>query len=81
MSYRLTNISGGQIVCDLAVGGKTLRLNNKQTKTIKNTEITPHIINLVTRGLIVSEEILVETKVNKKETVSNSKKRKGGVTL
>ena len=48
MSYKLTNISGGQIVCDLAVEGKTLRLDNKQTTTIKDSEITPHIKNLVT---------------------------------
>lgn len=79
MSYKLTNISGGQLVCDLAVEGKTLRLNNKQTKTIKDTEMTPHIKNLVTKGLILSEEISVGvTKTTKKNTVQkeNSKKEK-----
>lgn len=77
MSYKLTNISGGQIVCDLAVEGKTLRLDNKQTKTIKDTEITSHIENLAIKGLIVSEYISVETKSNKKEAVQkNSKKEK-----
>lgn len=69
MSYKLTNISGGQIVCDLAVEGKTLRLNNKQTKTIEDIEMTPHIENLVTKELMVSEVVLVEeTKATKKRS-------------
>ena len=67
MSYVLTNISGGQIVCDLAVKGKTLRLDIKQTKTIKDTEITPHIKNLVSKGLILSDQVSLETKNKKKK--------------
>ena len=55
--FRLTNISGGQIVCDLVGEDNTLRLDNKQTKTIKDIEITPHINNLVKKGLILSEEV------------------------
>ena len=70
MSYKLTNISGGQIVCDLAVEGKTLRLNNKQTKTIEDIEMTPHIENLVTKELMVSEVVLVD-----EETTKSTKKR------
>lgn len=69
---KLTNISGGQIVCDLATEGKTLRLNNKQSKTIKNTEITKHIKTLVTKGLILSETVSEETKTTKKDTVKNN---------
>ena len=76
MSVKLTNISGGQIVCDLAVAGKTLRLNNRQSKTIKDTEITPHIKNLVTKGLILSEEVVVTPQVTKKETTSTRSKKK-----
>lgn len=75
MSYKLTNISGGQIVCDLAVQGKTLRLNNKQSKTIKETEITPHIKNLVSKGLILSEGVS-QPQVTKKTTASKSSKEK-----
>lgn len=75
MSVKLTNISGGQIVCDLAVAGKTLRLNNKQSKTIKDTEITPHIKNLVIKGLILSEEV-VTPQATKKETTSTRSKKK-----
>lgn len=70
MSYKLTNISGGQIVCDLAVKGKTLRLNNRQSKTIKDTEITNHIKNLVSKRLVLSEQISVEeVKTIKKKAV------------
>ena len=77
MSYKLTNISGGQIVCDLAIKGKTLRLNNKQSQTIKDNEITPHIENLVNKGLILSEKVSEETKVTtKKTTVSKNSKEK-----
>ena len=72
MSVKLTNISGGQIVCDLAVDG-TLRLNNKKSKTIKDTEITPHITNLVKKGLILSEQVSQETKTNKKSTQKSDK--------
>lgn len=57
MSYKLTNISGGQIVCDLAVKGKTLRLDNRKSMTISDKEITPHIKNLISKGLILSEEV------------------------
>lgn len=57
MSYKVTNISGGQLVCDLAVEGKTLRLNNKQSETIKDSEITKHLEVLATKGLILLEKI------------------------
>lgn len=75
MSVKLTNISGGQIVCDLAVQGKTLRLNNKQSKTIKDNEITSHIQNLVVKRLILSEEVTTP-QVTKKETTSTRSKKK-----
>lgn len=76
--FRLTNISGGQIVCDLVGEDNTLRLDNKQTKTIKDIEITPHIKNLVKKGLILSEEVqLEEPNATKKSSVQkNSKKVK-----
>lgn len=72
LSYKLTNISGGQIVCDLAVKGKTLRLNNNQSETIKDNEITPHIKNLATKELILIEEVKAIPK-NKKTTGKSSK--------
>lgn len=78
MSYKLTNISGGLIVCDLAVVGSTLRLNNRQSKTIKDSEITPHINNMINKGLILSTVVSeMEAKVIKQNTVTkNSKKVK-----
>ena len=74
--FRLTNISGGQIVCDLVGEDNTLRLDNKQTKTIKDIEITPHINNLVKKGLILSEEVqLEESNVTKKNSVQKNSKK------
>lgn len=76
MSYNLTNISGSQIVCDLAVKGKTLRLNNKQTETIKENEITPHIRNLMNKGLILIKEVHTsEPKAIKKTTKKVEKEK------
>ena len=74
-SYKLTNKSGGLIVCDLAVEGETLRLNNNQTKTIKDTEITPHIKNLVAKGLVLSELVQTRTRTRKKNTQQMSKEK------
>lgn len=50
---KLKNISGGQIVCDLA-DGEVLRLNNNQSATFSDKQITKHIKNLVTKGLLMS---------------------------
>ena len=72
MSYKLTNISGGQLVCDLAVAGKTLRLNNRRNTTIKDNEITQHIENLESKGLILIEYVSDETKTTKKKTTRKS---------
>lgn len=71
--YKLTNKSGGQLVCDLAVQGKTLRLDNKKSQTIKENEITPHIKNLVSRGLILSEEVVQPQQTKKNTTPKSSK--------
>ena len=76
MSYKLTNISGGQIVCDLAVKGSTLRLDNKKSQTIKDSEITPHINILVSKGLIICEEISVEIHSKKSTVKKDSNKQK-----
>ena len=55
MSYKLTNISGGQIVCNLA-SGATLRLDNRGVQTIKNTDITEHLLNLEKLGYMKCEK-------------------------
>lgn len=75
MFYKLTNISGGLVVCDLVTKGKTLRLRNRQVETLEDTEITPHIKNLVSKGKILSEEI-AETQPKKSTVRKNSNKEK-----
>lgn len=75
--YKLTNISGGQIVCDLAVEGETLRLDNKKSETIRESKITPHINNLVEKKLILMEEVSIpETKTTKNTAKKSSSKEK-----
>ena len=72
MSYKVTNRTGGQLVCDLAVEGKTLRLNNRQNTTINDNEITQHLKTLESKGLILIEYVSDETKNNKKKTTRKS---------
>lgn len=66
--FKLTNISGGLLVCDLAGESKTLRLKNRQFTTVEDSEMTPHINRLVDLGLVLSEEVSNETKATKKST-------------
>lgn len=70
MAVRLTNKSGGLIVCDLA-DGTTLRLNNKASDTIEDSAVTKHIKNLVTKGLLLSKEVKSETAEKRKEEKKN----------
>lgn len=79
MMYKLTNNSGGQIVCDLAKGG-TLRLNNKKSITVNETEITKHIQNLMASGAILSEQVNVnsETNTNNNNTAKKVPTQKSG---
>lgn len=75
MSYKITNISGGQLVCDLAVKGTTLRLDNKKSKTIKDNEITPHIQNMMNKKLVLIEKVEIKS-TKKKDTTKKSSKEK-----
>lgn len=73
--FKLTNISGGQVVCDLKVPKgeepKTLRLNNKQSMLVEESEITQHIDRLVSKGLFLKEEVKAKQqavpKINKEK--------------
>ena len=76
MLYKITNISGGQVVCDTAVKGKTLRLNHKQSETIKSTEMTPYIERQIKMGIFLSEVVSEETKPTKTTVSKNSNKEK-----
>lgn len=67
MSVKLTNNAGGQIVCDLK-DKSTLRLNVKQSTTVQDEQITKHIENLVTKGLLLSEPIAEPKTVGEEKT-------------
>lgn len=64
---KLTNKSGGLIVCDLKSKNKnnvkTLRLNNNQSTTCSEDEITKHIENLISKGLVRKDVIKSTEKV------------------
>lgn len=70
---KLTNIMGGQLVCDLATEGKTLRLDDRQSETINENEITPHILHLEECELILIEEVSVETPKEKTKKTTAKK--------
>lgn len=50
--YSIQNVSGGLLVCSLKDPSKTLRLNNKETTTISDKEVTPYLENLAVKGYI-----------------------------
>lgn len=72
---RLKNISGGQIVCDLA-DGKTLRLDNKQEDTFNEKQVTKHIKNLVKKGLFLSSKVVEKQSTSATEKEKSAKKEK-----
>ena len=72
---KLTNISGGLLVCDLK-DGSTLRLNNRQSKTFKKEVITNHIRNLVSNRLLRIEEVKEPKQTIKQATEKVVKKEK-----
>lgn len=76
MSMKLTNVSGGQLVCDLANDGGTLRLNNKETKIVKDNEVTNHITRLIEQGLVLSKKVVEPKQPTKKEVAKNGNKEK-----
>lgn len=81
-TVNLTNKSGGLIVCDLkGVNGKnirTLRLKNNQSETCREDEVTPHIENLIAKGLVRREDIKTAEKSESGEK-TETKKGKGEV--
>lgn len=58
MSYIITNVSGGQLVCSLKDPKKTLRLDNKESSDLINDkEITPYLENLSKKGYIKMKKV------------------------
>lgn len=75
----LINRIGGQLVCDLN-SGETLRLNNKESATIKDSEITGYLECLIQKGLVVSN-VVKEPKTQKKSKNTTIKEVKNNVKL
>lgn len=61
----ITNKSGGQLVCDLA-NGDTLRLNNNESITVSEENITSHLRHLEVKGLVT-----IRTKPKAKKVTNN----------
>lgn len=64
--YKITNLTSGEIVCNLATKGKTLRVESKSTQTIEDTEMTPYLFNIENKGLIMCTHTKDTPKVSKK---------------
>lgn len=75
MSIKLTNNCGGQLV-DTLKSGTTLRLNNRESITVDNTELTPHIETLISKGLVLSDEVpsMVEESTEEEKPTSHKKR-------
>ncbi len=76
MSYKVLNISDGQLVCDLA-NGETLRLNMKEDKTVADSDITDYLLHLESIGRV--KMIKIEEQVEEsapKKTPKKSQKDK-----
>lgn len=50
--YRVTNISGGQLVCTLADGKTTLRLDNKKSEEVSEKNMTPYLRSIEKKKLV-----------------------------
>ena len=75
MFYTVTNLVNGQLVCDLATEGKTLRLNSRETIIISEDDFTAHIKNLSEKGIVKVTELVEETSDNKKTYNKKTKEK------
>ena len=75
MTIKITNKTGGLLVCDLA-GGETLRANAGQTVEIREDQITGHLNNLVEKGLVLKEVVPEHLITENKEVSGKSKEKK-----
>lgn len=62
--YKITNISSGEIVCNLAKGD-TFRIASQSTQNVEDTEMTPYLFNIENKGLIMCNHIN-DNKMSKK---------------
>ena len=75
MSYKILNISDGQLVCDLA-SGDTLRLNMKEDKTIADSDITDYLLHLESIGRVKMIKIEEQVEEPVRKTPKKSQKDK-----
>lgn len=55
--FRVTNISGGMLVCTLADGKTTLRLKDGKHEDIKESQMTKYLRDIEKKKLVKVEDI------------------------
>lgn len=55
--FRVTNISGGMLVCTLADGKTTLRLKDGKHEDIEDGLMTKHLRNIEKKKLVTVEDL------------------------
>lgn len=75
MSYKILNISDGQLVNDLA-SGETLRLDMKEDKTISDSDITDYLRHLESIGRVKITKIEEQVEEPVRKTPKKSQKDK-----
>lgn len=53
--YRVTNISGGQLVFNLPVSGETVRFDNREDFQIQDADKEGYLTNLESKNLVKCE--------------------------
>ena len=71
---KVTNISGGLLVCTLA-NGKTLRLDNKKSTDLPDSAITPYLEGLSKRGYVRMKSTPRPTNHTVEKTVKKENKK------
>lgn len=74
---KITNISGGELVCDLK-DGETLRLSNRETTNITEDNVTDYLENIAEKNLIILERLSTNTYSNTTPTPKKEDKKKKG---
>lgn len=69
--YHVTNISGGQLVCTLADGKTTLRLDNKKSEDVSDNNMTSYLRSIEKKKLV--KIVQIEEKITAKTTPTSPK--------
>ena len=71
--YKITNISGGQLVCTLA-SGDTLRLDCNQSKDVADKEVTPYLQNVANKGIVLLAHVADKVSTENKKIIKKTAK-------